>query len=114
MLYAQDTNTIFLAFYMLIPTNMKFVPPLKTTRLILWLYRAFQGVLVVKSSPVIAGDWRDTSSIPGQEEPLEEEMAAHSVFLPGASHEQRSLAGYSPWGHRASDTTEVAEHTGRI
>ena len=22
------------------------------------------------------------------------------VFLPGESHEQRSLAGYSPWGHR--------------
>ena len=22
------------------------------------------------------------------------------VFLPGKSHEQRSLAGYSPWGHK--------------
>ena len=29
-----------------------------------------------------------------------------AVFLPGKSHEQRSLAGYSPWGHRESDTTE--------
>ena len=28
------------------------------------------------------------------------------VFLPGKSHEQRSLAGYSPWGHKESDTTE--------
>ena len=28
------------------------------------------------------------------------------VFLPGKSHGQRSLAGYSPWGHRESDTTE--------
>ena len=28
------------------------------------------------------------------------------VFLPGESHGQRSLAGYSPWGHRESDTTE--------
>ena len=28
------------------------------------------------------------------------------VFLPGESHEQRSLAGYSPWGHRESDTTD--------
>ena len=27
-------------------------------------------------------------------------MATHSVFLPGESHEQRSLAGYSSWGHR--------------
>ena len=28
------------------------------------------------------------------------------VFLPGKFHRQRSLAGYSPWGHRESDTTE--------
>ena len=28
------------------------------------------------------------------------------IFLPGKSHEQRSLAGYSPWGHKESDTTE--------
>ena len=33
---------------------------------------------------------------------------AHStpVFLPGKSHGQRSLAGYSPWGHKGSDMTE--------
>ena len=34
----------------------------------------------------------------GDVDPLEEEMATHSVFLPGKSHGQRSLAGYSPWG----------------
>ena len=28
------------------------------------------------------------------------------VFLPGESHGQNSLAGYSPWGHKESDTTE--------
>ena len=28
------------------------------------------------------------------------------VFLPGKSHGQRSLAGYSPWGHKELDTTE--------
>ena len=28
------------------------------------------------------------------------------VFLPGKSHGQRSLAGYSPCGHKESDTTE--------
>ena len=28
------------------------------------------------------------------------------VFLPGKFHGQRSLAGYSPWGHKASGTTE--------
>ena len=30
------------------------------------------------------------------------------VFLPGKSHGQRSLAGYSPWGCKASDTMEQA------
>ena len=28
------------------------------------------------------------------------------AFLPGESPEQRSLAGYCPWGHKQSDTTE--------
>ena len=28
------------------------------------------------------------------------------VFLPGKSHGQRSLAGYSSWGHKKLDTTE--------
>ena len=32
------------------------------------------------------------------------------VFLPGESHGQRSLMGYSPQGHKESDTTEVTEH----
>ena len=29
------------------------------------------------------------------------------VFLPGKSHGQRSLAGYTPWGFKESDMTEV-------
>ena len=28
------------------------------------------------------------------------------VFLPGESHGQRSLEGYSPWDHKGSDMTE--------
>ena len=28
------------------------------------------------------------------------------VFLPGEFYEQRSLVGYSPWGHKELDTTE--------
>ena len=30
------------------------------------------------------------------------------VLLPGESHGQRGLAGYSPWGHKESDMTEHA------
>ena len=40
----------------------------------------------------------------GQEDTLEKEMATHSIFLPGKSHEHRSLVGYSPCGHQESDT----------
>ena len=34
----------------------------------------------------------------GQEDSLEEGMATHATFLPEESHQQRSLAGYSPQG----------------
>ena len=43
----------------------------------------------------------------GQEDLLEKEMATHSSVLPGKSHGQRSLEGYSSWGHKEPDTTEV-------
>ena len=32
------------------------------------------------------------------------------VFLPGESHGQRNLAGYSPWSCKKSDTTEATWH----
>ena len=41
----------------------------------------------------------------GGKDPLEEAWATTPVFLLGKSHGQRSQAGYSPWGHRESDTT---------
>ena len=41
----------------------------------------------------------------GQEDPLEKEVATPLVFLPGESHGQRSLTGYSPWGHIELDPT---------
>ena len=36
------------------------------------------------------------------------------VFLPGQSRGQRSLAGYSLWGHKESDMTEHTQHTHRV
>ena len=42
----------------------------------------------------------------GREDPLKEDMATHSRILAW-----RSLAGYSPWGHKESNMTE---HTGTI
>ena len=48
----------------------------------------------------------------GQDNTLEKEMATHSVVVPGKSHGQRSLVGYSSWGCKESDTTLVPkQHT---
>ena len=43
--------------------------------------KPFQVALVVKNPLVNAGDARDLSSIPGQEDPLEVGMATHSSIL---------------------------------
>ena len=45
----------------------------------------------------------------GWEDPLEKEMATWlltPLFLPGESHAQRNLVGYSPWGRKESYVTE--------
>ena len=44
-------------------------------------------------------------SVPGLG-PWRREWLPIPVFLPGEFHGQRSLAGYSPWGCKESDTTE--------
>ena len=59
---------------------------------------------MVKNLPAISEN--QVQSL-GWEDPLEEAMATHStVFLPGESLGQRSLAGYNPGGRKESGTTE--------
>ena len=41
----------------------------------------------------------------GWEDPLEKGIATTPVILPGDFQGQRSLAGYSPWGHKELDMT---------
>ena len=55
--------------------------------------------LVVKNPLASAGD--SVGKIPSSRK-----WQPTSVFLPGKSHTQRSLASYSPWGCQASDMTE--------
>ena len=55
------------------------------------------GGSAVKNPPA---NVRDMGLIPGPEEALEKKMASSPVFLPGKSHGQRILMGYSPWGHK--------------
>ena len=52
----------------------------------------------------------DQGSIPGSGRTPGRQQQPTPVFLPGESHEQKSLAGYSLWGGREMDMTEVAEH----
>ena len=67
---------------------------------------------MVKNLPVNAGNRRDMGSVPGWDDSLEKEMATYSSshwsqpLLPGKSHGQRSLVGYSPWGCKESHMTE--------
>ena len=53
-------------------------------------------------------EMQDTQVQPlGQEDPLEEGMATHASVLAWRIPWQRSLEGYSPWGHKESNTTEA-------
>ena len=62
-----------------------------------------------KESAYNAGD---VGLIPGLvRSPGEGKWLPTPVFLPGESHGQRSLAGYSPWGCKESDKAEVTDHT---
>ena len=68
--------------------------------------------LVVKNLPASAGARGDPGLTPGSD-PWTRKILWNRkwqpntpVFLPGEFHGQRSLVGYSLWGHKESDTTE--------
>ena len=46
-----------------------------------------------------------------REDPRRRKWQSTLVLLPGKSHGQRSLVGYSPWGRKESDTTEQLHFT---
>ena len=56
---------------------------------------------MVKNPAANAGDVRDGGLILGLG------RSPGAGHLPGKCHGQRSLVGYSPWGHKESDMTEV-------
>ena len=62
--------------------------------------------IAVNNLPANAGDLRDSGSHHESRRSLGGEQP-NPVFLPGKFHGQRSLAGYSPWGCKESDTTEL-------
>ena len=58
---------------------------------------------MVKNLPAMQETWVQFLS---QKDSLEKDMATHSSILAWRIHGQRSLVGYSPWGHKELDTTE--------
>ena len=52
---------------------------------------------MVKKLPAKQETWVQSR---GQEDPQEKEMATYSSVLPGKSHGQRNLVGYSPWDNK--------------
>ena len=68
----------------------------------------FSGGSLIKNPPANS---RDPSLIPGSRRSPGERNGKPLQFLPGKSHGQRSLAGYSPWSGKESDTTEQLNNT---
>ena len=68
----------------------------------------FPGGSVVKILASNSGVTGDVSQSLGQEHPWSGKWQPTSVFLPGKSDGQRSLANYSPWGHKELVMTEHA------
>ena len=62
-----------------------------------------------KTPPSNADDIRVQSL--GKKMPWRRAWQPIPVFLPGESHGQRSLVGYSPWGHKESEMTELTMST---
>ena len=66
----------------------------------------FPGGPVVRNLPANVGDM---CLIPGSRKfPWRRKWQPVPVLLPGEYHGQRSLVGYSSWGHRKLDMTEEA------
>ena len=66
----------------------------------------FPGGTVVKNPLINAGDTRNVGLIPSRD-PFSfwrRKWQPTSVFWPGKSHGQRSLAGYNPWCLKQLDT----------
>ena len=61
---------------------------------------------MVKNLPASVGDRSQGVHLWVGKIPWRRKWQPTPVFLPGESHGQRSLAGYSPQGHKESDTTE--------
>ena len=96
---AQDSTQFII-------TTARFCCPKLTLQLFHRIIRqlGFPGGSVVKNPPASAGD---SGSIPGSgRSPWRRKWQLTPVFLPGESHGQRNLVGYSLWGCKEWGMTE--------
>ena len=70
----------------------------------------FLGGSTVKNPPAVQEVQKTWIRFLGREDLLEEAWQPTPVFLSGEFHGQRSLVGYSPWGHKELGMTETTEH----
>ena len=113
---------IYCSVYMLIPDPLIYSPlpfPFWSPQacLCLWIYFCCVGYVNLWGFP--GSSHTKESALPGQRPwfdpwvgtiPWRRKWQPTPVFLPGESLGQRSLAGYSPWGCKESDTTEQLTH----
>ena len=71
------------------------------------MHRASQVVLVVQNSRANARDIRGAGLIRVRKTPWRRAWQPTPVILPGESHGQRRLVGYSPRGHKELDMSEA-------
>jgi len=65
---------------------------------------------VVQNPSANTGDTGVVGSIPGSRRSCRRAWQPTPVFLPGESHGQESLVGYSPQGGKELEITEAAWH----
>ena len=89
------THTIFQIVFVIKPLHIYII--------VSWYMGSFLVAQMVKNLPAMQEGW----SL-GQEIPWRRKWQLTPVFSPGESHGQRSLAGYSPWSRKESDTTSLS------
>ena len=75
--------------------------------IILHLNGGFPGGSAVKESTCQRRCWRCRFDPWVEKIPWRRKWLPTPVFLPGKSHGQKSLAGYSPWALKESDTPDL-------
>ena len=105
----QEAEPCVLAMWLsLLGHNMVFFFNAKRSNLLFWIYLIpFRVSLVAQMVKRICLQCRRPVFDPWVGKiPWRREWLPTPVFLPGESHRQKRLAGYSPWNCKESDTTE--------